>query len=179
LTQSRGIGRSGIVLVLAAVFLAAGVAVDLGFTKPARESFKRLSAQRDELVVRSARALEQQADNQELARRLNLGGLSELIAVRPQSDPLNYLGRTIEASGLTRLDLSSGNVSLTANLRQTRFTLRLLGTYSSLLRFTRSLEQGPRLASIEAFSIQEIPESRQLEFRLQVSIHEPILRQEP
>jgi hypothetical protein len=116
---------------------------------------------------------------QRLAASLGVNDLAEAMSGSSLSDPVTFLGGLIADSRLTRLELATHNAVNVGNLRRTRFSLRVLGTYSRILQLVQSMERSSRLVTVDAFSLQPAAESAALEGRLDVSIYDPIVGKRP
>jgi hypothetical protein len=163
-------------LGLAAALLAIGLVVDLGFIQPQVRQMRQLGLQRDQLLDQIGQGLDRSRQRKDLARYLNVTDLSELLNDKRESDPLAYIGARLDANSLTRLELTHAGTSAMNNLQRTQFALRVLGSYQNILNFLCDLERGSRLATVDAFTITTVRESRSLEARLNISIYEPVAR---
>jgi len=168
--------RMNLFLALAAVLLAVGLTVDIGFIQPQLRQLRQLSLQRDQLLIQIGQGMDRSRNSQTLTRLLNVSELSLLLPAETDPDPLTYLGELLNESRLTRLELTHAGRTVTDQLLRTQFMLRVTGSYDRTLNFVRAIERGPRLAVVDAFSIEAIKESQMLESRLQVSIYEPVTR---
>jgi hypothetical protein len=167
-----GSSQAGAVLGFAVSLLVAGLLVDIAFTQPRLREVRRLRLQRDELLHQLGNVENREHEVKAIAELLSVDTLAELRPA-PDDDPLTFVGRLLEGSRLTRLELSTTGTSETESFRRTRFALRVLGSYGRILEFVRNLERGPRLATVDAFVIEAATGPEALEGRLNISIHDP------
>jgi len=170
--------RMHIFLAVAAALIGISLTVDLGFIQPRVRQLRQLGLQRDQLLEQIGQGMDRGRYRKDLARYLKVADLSELLNHESDSDPLTYVGEMLDASRLTRLELTHAGTSRSDHLQRTQFALRVLGDYEHILSFLCDLERGPRLATIDAFSISTVRDSRSLEGRLNISIYDPVARSE-
>jgi hypothetical protein len=173
-----GSSRTSAVLGFAVLLLVAGLLVDIAFTQPRLREVRRLRLQRDELLRQLGNLENRQHEVRAIAGLLSVETLAELRAT-PENTPLIFVGRLLEDSRLTRLELSAAGTSESDSFRRTRFALRVLGSYGRILEFVRTLERGPRLATVDAFAIEAATGPEALEGRLNISIYDPRSNDKP
>jgi Tfp pilus assembly protein PilO len=95
----------------------------------------------------------------------NREGISKIrtaLPVNPSVPSLfNYLQRTASSSGLVLTEISPFTVSLSGTitgLRETVFTIKASGSYSSFKNFISTLEKSARLIEVEGISLSSDPE---------------------
>ena len=166
-------------VILAAVLLAAGLLVDIGFIRPGRGELARLKAAREDTRLRlgQQRALDEEAGS--LAASLGVSDLAEAMSGATLSDPVTFLGGLIADARLTRLELATHASADAGSLHRTRFSLRVLGAYPRILQLVQSMERSSRLVTVDAFSLQPAADSADLEGRLDVSIYDPAAERRP
>jgi len=162
--------------IVAAALLLLALALDLGFTRPGHDLVQALAVEQARVSTEIGRTSARDIEHRELAERLGVDELGDLVTTTPPEDPLSYLGATLDRSRLTRLELTTMGTSSSGRLQRTRFTLRVLGSYGQILDFVRDLEEGPRLVTVDALTIETMLEQTALEGRLTLSIHDPRTR---
>jgi Tfp pilus assembly protein PilO len=95
----------------------------------------------------------------------NREGVSKIKTALPASPSVpslfNYLQRTASGSGLILTEISPFTVSLSGtltDLRETVFTIKASGSYSSFKNFISTLEKSARLIEVESISLSSNPE---------------------
>lgn len=161
-------------LILAAILLAAGLIVNVGFVRPGGGQIVRLMAARDEARIRLGQQQALDAEAQRLAASLGVSDLAEAMSGSALSDPVTFLGGLIADARLTRLELATHASADVGKIHRTRFSLRVLGSYERVLQLVQAMEESPRLVTVDAFSLQPAVESALLEARLDVSIYDPV-----
>ncbi len=164
--------RIGLTAVLATAILALGLAVNLGFTRPQQEEFRRLAQQRAAARGQLAALEIQELQSRDLAAGLGGEDLRSALQAQNRTDLVGFLSNTILQSGLTRLEMSTQSSAEENHLRRTHFFLHLSGTYASTVDFVRRLEQGPRLVTIESLALEMGPEATALDVRIELSVYE-------
>jgi Tfp pilus assembly protein PilO len=168
--------RKKILIGAAMALMGAGVTIDFIWASPLLQKTRAMERQRAEALDRINSAIETQAERQALARALQVADLAELKELSDSSDPIVFLGRLLDRSGLTRLEMTSTGTNDSARLRQTGFTLRATGEFSQIVDFIRTLEQSPRLVTVDVLQIQKSVGAGILECRLSLSVFDPLAR---
>jgi Tfp pilus assembly protein PilO len=162
-------------LLLGATFLlAGGLGVELGVTRPRLDELRRLEQRRQETMAQDAGLAAQMREMDLLVQALHVDSLAELRDLGQDSDPLVYLGRLLGESQLRSQSLTSQGSIVDGGLRHTRFTLRILGEYSDLLKFVQTLERSARPVTIDALQINAATGTTELEASFEISIHDPV-----
>jgi len=150
--------------------LATGLTIDLGYSGGRADELRRATERRGELLRELVLVQSSQGREQQAARLLGAEDAAGLVAALDAGDPVSYVSRQIESSGLTRVEMRTAEVGAGGRIRRTNAFLRATGSYKQIHAFLAALERGPMLAIVQSFSIQQPLESRQLELRLDVSI---------
>ncbi len=159
-------------LVAIVLPLVACAVIDVAFTQPQLRTVKRLAAQRAELLEKLTEASERERRSKRLAQFLEVDDLTQLATLTGE-DPLTYVASMVKAARLTQLELTAGDSGRIGSYRRARFTVRLQGSYERTLDFVRMLEEGARLASIDALVVKRA-DSRSVENRFNISIYDPV-----
>jgi hypothetical protein len=164
-------GRTARPAALAILLLALGLVTDLGFTRPRLQEVRRLMAERTRVLETLARVSQTEREALDLAHRLGAGDLSEALAAQRREDPLTYLGQEVERAHLVRRELGSQASETVGSLRRNRYHLGVRGSYFQILGFLRTIEQGSWLVTVDALSMEQMPESADLEGRIYLSVY--------
>jgi hypothetical protein len=179
LKPAGGATRGRVLAGLAGVLLLLGILFDAGFVQPRIREIHRL---RGELTNLRTQAGQQGAMDDEVARlakRLGVDDLNAAFSLYAAADPVTFLGRMIDEAHLTRLELSTQATTNVGQLRRTKFSFRVIGSYGRLMDLVNRLERSPRLATVDALSIMPAVESPGLEGRFDISIYDPLVGRKP
>jgi Tfp pilus assembly protein PilO len=168
--------RKKILIGATLALVGAGVTIDFIWANPLLEKTRAMERQRVEALERINSTIEAQAERQALAGALQVADLAELKQLSDRSDPIVFLGRLLDRSGLTRLEMTSTGTNESARLRQTGFTVRATGEYGQIVDFIRTLEQSARLVTVDVLQIQKSVGAGILECRLSLSVFDPLAR---
>lgn len=155
-----------------ALLLVFAVVMDMAVTSPRIARKHRLEGERDQLRQQLGQTLAAKFRNVDAARALNAPDLDTAIAA-PREDAVSYLGRLLDDSGLTRLNLVTVDAEEGERLVSTRFNVRTAGRYDEMVEFVRSLESGSRLAVVDELVLAAVQFGDEIEGRFQVTIHDP------
>jgi hypothetical protein len=164
--------ETGRLLGLAGLCMALSLVAQLMLVHPRQGELRRLSADRQRLLSRIAEESRSDQLDLGLASLLGVKELTELTGAQA-GEPLTYVGKLLDRSRLTRLDITTDGVKETDLLVRTSFTVRVLGGYPNVLGFVKSLESGTRVATVDAFEMEHDVASDRLETRLSLSIWDP------
>jgi Tfp pilus assembly protein PilO len=170
------LSKMRVLFTLAIALFVAGLAIDLGFARP---RFRRVEMLREQHAWTLDQMLYQhqsQLESRTMAQILEVEDLAELTVKRSDSDPLVFLGDLLSESGVTRLELTTVATDDTQLLRRTQFSIRITGRYQKILELVRTIEQSPRLATIDAFALESVTGQKTLDGRLNISIYDPLVR---
>ncbi len=173
------LGKDRLLFAGTGLLLLLGLVVDLALNQPAVKEIRRLEAYQGQLMGQMAQLGDQHHSNRDLAKALKISTLADLSSEGMNEDPVAYIGRLLERSGLERLELTARGVAETDVLRLHRFTLRTLGGYSAVQGFVRDLELGERLATVDAFSIEGTDRRERLEGRFNLTLYSMISKGTP
>jgi len=171
--QSRGILAA---FAFALMLLVFGVLVDFGYTKPRLDEMRRLEAERNSLLTRINELADRNSESNALARSLSRDKLEDIFDEVDGLEPVAYVGQILSATPLTRLEMTTTGTVGAGRLHRTEISLRVLGRYSHMVDFVRSLETGRRLVTVDAMIIEQVMGTRDLEGRLNLSIYDPTVR---
>lgn len=170
--------RKKILIIVTLALVCAGMAIDFIWARPMLEKTRAMERQRTEALDRINSTIAAEAERRQLAEALMVAELSDLNWLSSQTDPIVFLGRMLDDSGLIRLEMTSTGSSESARLRQTGFTVRATGQYSQMVDFFRALEKSPRLVTVDVFQIQKAVGNGNLECRLTLSVFDPVARED-
>lgn len=159
-------------LALVAVLLLASLVMDFAVISPRIDRKHQLEAERSRLRAELGRTLGAKFRDVDAARALDAPDLETAIAA-PAEDPVGYLGRLVDDSGLQRLALTRVNKRESANLVSTEFNVRASGRFDQLVEFVRAAEAGRRLAVIEDLVVMPARSGDEVEGRLRLTLHDP------
>lgn len=155
---------------VAAILVAAGLGIDLGYTQPRVREVRRLKGVQLETLNQLAQSAAQSRERKYLAKLLDRMSLPDTLSTVDE-DPIEYLGHALDRAGLVQGELSTGAVLGAGSLHRARHSLQVRGGYSEILRFVRDLEMGRRLVTVEAISIVPPLDPGPLEARIDVSTY--------
>lgn len=156
----------------AILLLVAGLVIEMGFARPLLREIAGMNEERSRMRTEILRQGELDKDGESLAAVFGLDDLAQLGS-QPATDPLGWLGKALSDSKLVRLDLTATGAEDFGKVRRSDYTVRAKGDYPSMQRFVRRLEAGPRLVTIDAFTIKTLYDSNDLEGRFMLSIYDP------
>jgi hypothetical protein len=162
--------RSTTVLALAIALIVGGLAVNLLLTGPLLDDIRRLRGERAATMKNVQQDLARGAEHRALGEELGLDPASAVEA--PTTDPLVFLGRMLDESGLTRLELTTTATAESGRLQRTGFVVRAAGDYADILAFVRALESSRRVVTVDALQIETIVGTERQECRLLLSVHD-------
>jgi hypothetical protein len=154
------------------LLLAVGLVIEIGFARPLLREIGSMNEERSRMRTEIIRQGELDKDGSALAEVFGLADLAELGRA-PVVDPLAWLGTTISDAKLVRLDLTNTGAADFGKVRRSDFTVRTRGSFAQMQQFVRSLEAGPRLVAIDAFTISTQFDKQSLEGRFMLSIYDP------
>ncbi len=160
------------ILAIGLLFLLVGISVDLALVTPKSKRLVSLEKKRSELLGQVAQAQNSDRESQRLLDYLESNGLR--TSSLGKEDPTAFLGKLIEDSKLVRLELKAIESIESANLLQSKFFLRVHGSFDPTLRFLQTLESGTRLVAIDEIKINTGLDKKKLETRLNLSIYDPL-----
>ena len=169
--------RLGLAPVMGVILLILGIGVDLGFTQRQSQDVRRLINEREQLRKRLSTLESRDLDSQRLAVHFEVEHLTDLLDHGWRDDPVSYIGAVLTESGLTRLELGTMATAEVGKLQKTQFFLRASGRYERVWRFVKQMEQGPRLATVDALKMEQMIESSYVEARFNLSIYDPLVVQ--
>lgn len=165
-------GGPGIPLAMAALSLAGLLGIEFGFYQPQRVRLKVAEEKLASIQVQvSATERRRRGDARILAA---LGAADDPQALRRyigMESALIYLNRTIDATGLTRVDFRTEPASVDGPFTIDRFFLTVEGSGSRLLDFIRTIESSSRLANFDQIRMDPVAESGFLTMRTRLSIY--------
>jgi len=159
-------------LALVASLLLTSLIMDFAVITPRIDRKHRLEAERSRLRTELGKTLSVKFRDADAARALNAPDLATVIAP-PVEDPVGYLGRLVDDSGLLRLALTRVNKHESANLVSTEFNVRASGRFDQLVEFVRAAESGRRLAVIEDLVVMPARSGDEVEGRFRLTLHDP------
>lgn len=162
--------RSTTVLAVAVALIVGGLAVSFLLTGPLLDDIGRLRRQRATVVGAVQQDMARAAEQRALAKVLDVDPGSPVDA--PTVDPLVFLGRLLDESGLTRLELTTTATAESGRLQRTGFVVRAAGDYADILAFVRALESSRRTVTVDALQIDTVVGTGRQECRLLVSVHD-------
>ena len=174
MTGLRAQASVGSVLVLSAGLLAVGLSIDLLWTQPRAQDLETLERRRSEALTALSAVEHRTEEADQLAAYLGVDDLGDGLVSAHANDPLTYLTDSIKEAGLRRHELSTETAVKTSNVIRHRFFVHVQGSYPQIVKFTRTLEQAPRLAALDALVLAPVLGSNQVEARLNISIFDPI-----
>jgi hypothetical protein len=164
--------RARLGAVLAVLLLVMGILVNLGFTRRQEEQVKHWAAERSRLREKLAILDTQDDQGLEFGHALGAQDLDAALAAQGGTDAVAFIGRALDRARLNRLELSTTSTSTENRIRRTKFFLRATGSYGRVIEFLHSLEQGPRLVTVESLVLQEGNDPGSLEARVELTIYE-------
>ena len=171
--------RGRVLAGLAGVLLLIGIVFDAGFVQPRVREIRRLRGELTSLRTQASQQGSMEGELTSLAKRLGVGDLNVAFTSYASADPVTFLGRLIGESRLTRLELSTQATTIVGQLRRTKFSFRVLGSYAQLTDLVQRLERSPHLVTVDALSIMPAVDAAGLEGRLDVSIYDPQAGRKP
>lgn len=149
--------KGQLALLFAAVLLGVvGFAVEKTMTGPRLAEITRLGEKNQALAQEAARGAALAAEAEALAAALGVEDLAHLAGLDGGEEPIACVGRLVEAAGLRRLALLSGETEADKRTRMSRFTLRVAGTTEQLATFLRACESSVRLLRIDQLDIDAL-----------------------
>jgi len=171
---SRNLTSQGRVFLAAAMLLLLGLALDLGVNQPRQREIGRLRAQRASMLVNLAGIQQHDLDLAAAAQRLGIRDPERGFVFDSSVDPVAFLNDVVARAGLTTVELSTEASVAQGRARRTVFTLVVRGGFGRIFDLIRTLEQGPRLTTIDGFTVMQPYEGTSLEGRLKLSIYDPL-----
>lgn len=168
-----GMSPSELAVAAAAIFFIAGLSVDVLMAGPGLDRTRALKQRRATLQQELTDHRLAQSARDRLARFQSPADHGIASVIEASSDPVDFVGTRLTASGLRRIELGVVAGDDEADSAKERLFLRAEGGYAEVLGFVRDLERGRRLVCIESFSIQSRPESSRLELRMSLSVYPP------
>lgn len=156
----------------AVLMLVAGLVIEMGFARPLMNEINAMKAERGRIRTELVRQSALDKEGTALATVFGLEDLAEL-GRRPEQDALGWLGRTLSDSRLVRLELTSSGAEDFGKVRRSDFTVLARGDFPAMQRFVKRLEEGPRLVTVDAFTIKPLFNTDELEGRFMLSIYDP------
>ncbi len=163
-------------LVLAVLLVIAGFVFDGMFVQPRLAEVGRLRTRNLQLLEERKALAVQNREHQSLTRSLRLDEVSEVFVDDMRSDPAVFVSDLLRQTEVTILEIVATESTSSGRLRKSGFTVRVLGGFERILHLVRTLEKEKRLVTIDAFSIQPLTGTSQLEGRFEVSIFDPVVR---
>lgn len=160
-------------LMVAGILLVCGLLVDVAFTRGQVEAKRRLLERRAVLQGDLKPIQGRERKVRQMASAFGAPDLAAAVQSLHEPDPVTYLGRVVASSGLVGREMVMESTSDEGGLRRTRFFLRVQGGYPRIVALVKALENGPRLVSIDALSVERQGEESGLEGRLNVSVFSP------
>ncbi|MBU1699085.1 MAG: hypothetical protein KJ970_17100 [Candidatus Eisenbacteria bacterium] len=165
--------RAGLTIGTAVLLLLLGLVIDLGAVNRQLGEYEDLKVQREQLRRQLTKIENQSAYEDRLAGYF-AGMKGDSLAIPAKLvDPIDFLAGGLRKSNLKRLELRTEKSSQTGQLTRNRYFLRANGSYNQIIDFFKWLERGGQLSTIDAFSIEPIIDSSDLELRLNLSIYDP------
>jgi hypothetical protein len=152
----------------ALVLLVLGIGVHAVVNQPRMNEITGLRERQASLLGQAGTLARLEAENRELERVNETGG-----GAGAAIDPFAFVGRAVDAAGLTRIEMGTEASGTTGGLQVTKFSLRVAGIYPRIVDFVRNLERSPRTVTILALTIEPMAESSLLEARMHISVYDP------
>lgn len=159
-----------ICLGAAVLLLAIGLAVEGQMAQPRLKQLYALNDEKAQLNHKLQQQRNIESDTREVAALLGLESLSDLESLT-SGDPIAYLSRLLDESGLVRLSLTASGREPVGSLDKQTYTVRAQGNYRSMQRFIQKVEGGPCLASIDILKIMPDMNGQKLEGRFGLSLY--------
>jgi len=165
------LSKLNLFIAAAAVLLVVGLAIEGLMTKPHLREIETLQAERSRLRAEIERQRGIAAESRTVAGLLGVDSFDQLSAPN-RDDPIAYISRLLDDSGLMRLGLTTSGREEAGSLQTTSYTLRAKGDFRQLQNFVWRVENGERLVSVDAFRIAPTIDAQALEGRFNLSIYD-------
>ncbi len=165
------LSKLNIFIATAAILLVVGLAVDGMITKPQLQEIMILEEEKARLYAEIEHQRMVESDSRAVADLLDVESLIDLETTS-HGDPIAYISNLLDESKLVRLGLTTSDHKDVGSLRKNSFTLRAKGGYRDMQDFVQRIENGSRLASIDAFKIRPTIDGLGLEGRFNLSIYD-------
>jgi len=169
--KKLSLSKLNLFIAAAGVLMIIGLAVEGMITKPQLHDLMSYEDDKNRLngEIEQQRLIE--SDSRAVAGLLGVESLSDLGRASAD-DPIAYISRLLDESKLVRLGLTTSGRETVGSLRMNSYTVRTKGSFREMQQFVQSLENGARLATIDAFRIMPIMDGDSLEGRFNLSIYD-------
>ncbi|MBC8423609.1 hypothetical protein H8E07_05760 [bacterium] len=155
----------------AAILFVLGLGIEGMLTKPHQLEIQDLLEEKSRLQAEIERQQGIETDSRLVARLLGVESLEELDG-SVENDAITYLSDLLAEAKLVRLGLTTSGQEDIGTLKMTSYTLRTRGDFHELQAFVQLVENGERLATIDAFRIMPALDAKGLEGRFNLSIYD-------
>ncbi len=163
--------KLNIFIASAVLLFVVGLGVEGVMTKPHQLEIEDLLAEKSRVHAEIERQQNIEADSREVAGLLGVESLTELDT-GVEIDAITYISDLLSDAKLVRLGLTTSDQKDVGTLRATSYTLRAKGTFRQMQDFVQRVENGERLASIDAFRVMPSLDAETLESRFNLSIYD-------
>ncbi|MBU0741221.1 hypothetical protein KKG45_05125 [bacterium] len=171
MTRKLTLTKLNLFIAAAAVLLVLGLGIEGMLTKPHQLEIRNLLAEKSRLQIEIERQRVIESDSRTVAALVGVSSLAELAAPTGH-DAISYLSGLLDEAKLVRLGLTTSGQEDIGTLQATSYTLRAKGDFKQLQDFVQRVENGDRLATIDALRIMPAIDDTSLEGRFNLSIYD-------